>query len=201
MIKTKKNKAKILSRLQNSSLTGSRKSEQQRFLVTKATNTWGSCRQSFIIRLFLLFKVVQSSHCPSVTITEPPQGHIDLTSLGYAWQANSLESTPSRWDRALNEGVFTNKEYVPRGHPSLTPSCNQLILVGPYLRAQLTDRHDSKFNQSLYEPWNLWFRILIWRITGVLVIQIFSPPLFPAFPSLLWISIGCGDYKRLCMSP
>ena len=25
------------------------------------------------------------------------QGHIDLTSLGYAWQANSLDSTPTRW--------------------------------------------------------------------------------------------------------
>ena len=84
--------------------------------------------------------------------------------------------------------------------PSLTPSCNQLLLVGPYLRAQLTDRHDNKLNQSLYGPWTLLFQNLIWRRTGVFLIQIFSPPLFPASPSLLSISIiGCGDSKRLCM--
>ena len=32
----------------------------------------------------------------TTTLIMMTQGHIDLTSLGYAWQANSLDSTPTR---------------------------------------------------------------------------------------------------------
>ena len=34
------------------------------------------------------------------------QGHIDLNSLGYAWQANSLDSTPARWKISHNPSYY-----------------------------------------------------------------------------------------------